>query len=472
VTFAHLVDVQIPAETDLRSVLDRFAQTALFTGGVGFAVVIDAQSRCVGVVTDGDIRQALLADVSLDDPITEVMTAPFVFAEIDYSRHQVLRLFDQRIRHVPVLDQDRRLVDLLLSSSLNTSIESTEKVIRSRAPVRVSFAGGGTDMSFYFSEKCGLVLSSTINKYCYASVSVRSDSRIVLKSREFEQSVEAASVDDLHYDGTLDLLKACVKVMRPTFGFDLETYSEIEPGTGLGGSAAISCAVIGAFNHFRNQNQLNQYDLADLAYQAERVELGIEGGWQDQYSSTFGGMNLIEFREDAIVVNPLRVQESVLLELHLNLLLFRIGGIRESGKIVEVQREGFQENLEMRHHYDQMRSLAQEMKDHLLRGELCRFGHSLDTAWKLKRRFADGISNRSTDELYAEAKACGAIGGKLLGAGGSGYLMLFSPPEQQAEIVRRLAAKGVEQETFDFVDHGVQIWSAEKRSNSPTEAEY
>jgi D-glycero-alpha-D-manno-heptose-7-phosphate kinase len=461
--FKYLNEIQFQEDLSLCEVMDHFSTTAIHTQGTGFGIVVSHQGKCIGVVTDGDIRRALVAGGGMDQPIKQAMTEDFTFARSDFSRHQILRLLDQQIKHVPVLDENDFIVDLFQFNDFNASVHNEEKIIRSRAPVRVSFGGGGTDMSFYFKDRVGVVLSSTINKYSYATIAVRSDQTITLNSREFGQKVEADCLNDLQYDGQLDLIKACAKVMNPDFGFDLETFSEVEPGTGLGGSAAISSAVIGAFNHFRNENHLNRYHLADLAYQAERVELGIEGGWQDQYAAVFGGINLIEFRKDEIIVYPLRMPEEILLELHLNLLLFRVGKSRDSGRIVSDQKQKFQSgSAELKQCYDHLANLTLKMKDELLKGDLRSFGASLDSGWQIKKRFTEKISNSFTDQLYDEAKRLGALGGKLTGAGGGGYLLIYCEPHLHAEIIGHLEEMGAQWETFDFVDHGAQVWTASK----------
>jgi len=458
--FEYLDSIQFDASLALRIVMNGFDKMATHTQGTGFGVVVDENRRCIGVITDGDIRRALMSGASIEAPVSEVMTRDFVFAGPGESSHQILRLFDKRVRHIPVIDTERHLIDLLQFSSFNASARAEKSIIRARAPVRISFGGGGTDMSFYFSDRIGYVLSTTINKFCYASVTVRSDFRTRLISRDFHEVQEYDNIGQMKYGDCLDLVKACAKAMEPPFGFDLETYSEIEPGTGLGGSAAISAAIVGAFNHFRNENYLDRYQLADLAYQAERIELGVPGGWQDQYASVFGGLNLIEFRKEEIIVLPLRVPEDVMLELHFNLLLFRIGGIRDSGQIVRDQQQRF-DNLKnaLVAKYDQLTRLTINMKDELLKGALKTFGKMLDDAWQIKKEFSNRITNAQINTLYDRAKKAGALGGKMLGAGEGGYLMLYCESAQQPDVIAAMGELGVQQERFEFVDTGLQTWA-------------
>lgn len=458
--FQHLTRIQVRPQATLKDVMRLFSETAIHTQGKGFGIVVDEAQGCIGVVTDGDIRRHLVEGATLETAVSEVMNRQFVAAKPGYSCHQILRLFDNQVRHIPVVDDNGRLVDLLQFADFTASARAQKCVIRARAPVRISFSGGGTDMTDFFRRAPGYVLSAAINKYCYASVRVRDDGRIRLKSHDFNCAVEAGSPAELAYGDALDLIKACVKLMEPSFGFDLETYSEIEPGTGLGGSSTMCAAVIGALNHFRNEKHLDSYAMADLGYQAERVELGVAGGWQDQYAAVFGGFNLMEFREHDIVVFPLKIAEDLLLELHYNLLLFRFGRTRDSGQILRDQVRQLRHDGEVLKRYQELSRLTLRMKDALLKGSLDQFGTMLHEGWELKKSFSAKISNDRIDDLYTVARSAGALGGKVLGAGGQGYLLLYCPPSCQRAMIDRLSERGARLEFFDFKDKGMETWTS------------
>lgn len=458
--FKYLKNIQVRPDQTLREVMSQFSETAVYTQGSGFGVVVQDCGRCVGIVTDGDIRRRLVSGISIDSPVKEVMNCEFVFARPGTSPHQVLRLFNKRISTIPIVSEEGALVDLLQFSSFNASSRGAKRIIRARAPVRISFSGGGTDMTDFFRRSTGYVLSVAINKYCYASILVREDGKIRLRSHDYQCSVEASTLDGLKYGDSLDMIKACVKIMEPPFGFDLETYSEVSPGTGLGGSSAMCAAVIGAMNRFRNENHLDNYALADLSYQAERVELGVAGGWQDQYAAVFGGFNLIEFRDNDIIVFPLKIPDEILLELHYNLLLFRLGGTRDSGDIVSDQMDQLRDDTCTFDRYQQLSRLTLQMKDALLKGHLGRFGSMLHRGWELKKSFSKKISSDRIDGLYNRARTAGAVGGKVLGAGADGYLMLYCAPGDQRRVIDELAEHGARLEYFDFLGHGLQTWTS------------
>ena len=460
-----LDSIQFHSNQTLKDVMKAFMSS--YVQSYGFGLIVDNQKKCVGVITDGDIRRAIVSDRSTKTPIHELMNRKFVYVTADTSPHQMLRLFDNDppITHLPILDKKGRLVNVLRSSEFRASKGMQTKLIRSRSPVRISFGGGGTDMSMYFNKNPSCVLNITINKFCYTTVSIRADNCIKLISKDFNEELEVASIDQLKYNGSLDLVKACVKLMQPSFGFNLETSSDVEPGTGLGGSASLAVSIIGAFNYFRNEKQLDKYAMADVAYQAERIELNIKGGWQDQYAAVFGGLNFLEFREDETFVNPLRLPDDILLELHYNLLMFRVGGTRESGVIISDQQEAYSfKNKKIQNQYNQQLRVALKMKDMLVKGNLVEFGDLLNEAWNIKKTFSDCISNDYIDEIYKAAIDAGASGGKLLGAGQSGYLLLFCDPKFQSSVISRLKPLGARNETFDFVETGVQTWASEGSS--------
>jgi D-glycero-alpha-D-manno-heptose-7-phosphate kinase len=463
-SFQYIKEIQFRNNQSIREVMRGLNDLAIQTEGRGFGVVVDENACCLGVVTDGDIRRKLTEGVLIDDPIECIVNENYVHASTENSPHQILRLFDNQVKNIPVLDFAGKLVDILQSSDFRASSRNEKKVIRSRVPMRVSFSGGGTDMSFFFNSNPGCVLSSTINKYCYTTIKVRSDSKIVLTSKDYNQRIEFENIEQISNDqeGSLGLIKACIHIMEPEFGFELETSSDSEPGSGLGGSSAISVSILGAFNHFRNENHLNSYHLADLAYQAERVDLGIQGGWQDQYSTAFGGLNLIEFRHNDILVTPLRISEDVFLELQFNLLLFRFGESRESGSIISDQQRTFEKSgVDLVKQYKKLSHLTLAIKDALIKGDLKKFGELFHEGWGIKKTFSQKISNSYIDGLYEMAQKQGAIGGKVLGAGNCGYLLIFCNSLYQSDVIEALKEKHAHLEHFDFVKKGLQTWTAD-----------
>ncbi len=351
------------------------------------------------------------------------------------------------------------------------------KVYRSRAPLRISFAGGGTDVSPYADERGGMVLNATIDKYAYATLRETGTSQITIESLDY-QMIQKFDLDQpLVYDGQLDLVKAAIRrlnELRKAYsgepfqtnnlqgrGFELLLHTDAPPGSGLGSSSALVVAIIGAFSQWLHL-PLTTYEIAAMAYQIERIDLGIKGGRQDQYAATFGGFNLMEFFGDRVIVNPLRIPVAILNELQYCLMLFYTGGTRLSAQILDRQTEGYvQRRSQVVTAMDEVKRLTLETKNALLQGRLDRFGSLLHESWESKKKMADSISNPHIDELYKEARRLGALGGKISGAGGGGYMFLFCPQKSQSDINVRLQAMGSERVSFNFELDGLQTWEME-----------
>ncbi len=334
-------------------------------------------------------------------------------------------------------------------------------IIRSKAPLRISFAGGGTEVEPYLSERGGAVLSTTINKCAYASLRPRDDRQISVTSLDYDVVARFDLDQPLPYDGNLDLVKAAIRRLnRPDseHGLDLFLHCDAPPGSGLGSSSAVVVALIGAFRQWLHL-PLTQYEIADLAYQIERVDLGIKGGKQDQYAATFGGFNFIEFYRDATIVNPLRVAPDVLNELHYNLLLCYTGKTRLSGRIIDTQVEGYvSRQEEVVRAMDEIKQIAIAQKNALLQGRLDDFGALLHEGWMNKKKMAAQISDASIDELYETARGHGALGGKMSGAGGGGYMFFYCPFDRKHVIAAALERLGASAVEFAFDAAGLQSW--------------
>ena len=459
--FKFLDRIIFKKETTVKEVLERFNETAIHTEKSGFGIIIDKNNKCVGVVSDGDIRRKLVNDISINIPIEMVMNKTFSFVFIDDNAHKILRQFDNKVVNLPVLDKDNKPIDLYQYSKFVASSRSEQKIIRARVPVRVTYSGGGTDMSSYINKTPAAVLSSTINKYCTSSVIIRDDEEIHINSKDLNLKYSAKTINKITFGDELDLIKSAIKIMQPDYGFDLEISSEFEPGTGLGGSSAVVVSVLGALNYFRNEQQLDIYQISDLAYQVERIDMKIKGGWQDQYATTFGGFSLIEFRQNEVIVNPLLLNKNTLLELEYNLMLFRLGGNRSSSKIQEnhIKRIDNKKNLKS---FTDMIKLASKMKESLLKGEVKTFADLLHESWLIKQKMNKSVTNNHVKDCYNKARELGALGGKLLGAGDSGYMLIYASPLYQKEIKKSLAKKGVSQETFKFSQKGLEVWTTKR----------
>jgi len=339
-------------------------------------------------------------------------------------------------------------------------------IIRSKAPLRIGLAGGGTDVSPYSDIFGGAVLNATISMYAYATLEPK-DARkgIVIHSVDKGIILKFAEIGKLPINGELDLIKGAYnKVVeqftgRP-FSFTITTWVDAPAGSGLGSSSTLLIAVLGAFSEWLKL-PLGEYDIAKLAYEIEREDLAMAGGKQDQYAAAFGGVNFMEFSENGkVVVNPLRIKESVLNELSNNLILFNTQTSRISSEIIEKQqarvKEGKNNSVEAMH---EIKRLAVLMKEAVLKGEIDKMGEILNISWQYKKQMADGISNTQIDNIYSKAIKAGATGGKISGAGGGGFMFFYCPGNSRYDVIKALESFGGQSKRYDFTRRGLETWS-------------
>lgn len=425
---------------------------------LGIVFMVDAECRVTGVLTDGDIRRQLLKDPSLDAPVQTFANREFVFARADAPREYVLKLLDHRIQVVPILDANGHLVDVFTRDRFAAERER-EVLARARAPVRISFAGGGTDLTYFFMQNGGAVVNAAIQMYAHATLRKRPGPGVTIYSHDFRRTIAAGSLSDLPDDCEFRLLTSVVKLIAPDYGFDLEVATDFPVGSGLGGSAVVAAAVIGCFNEFRS-DQWDRHEIAEMAFQAERLMLSIPGGWQDQYATVFGGFNYIEFAADQNLVFPLRLDRNTLAELEESLVLCYTGQHHDSGSIHTSQRARvLSDDAVAAAAREQMR-LTSEMKHHLLRGRLYEFGALLDNAWQAKRRLSPLVSSEALDRIYDKATRNGAVGGKLLGAGGGGYFLFFVKPFSRYVFVEAMEREGLMCTPVRFESDGLRSWKS------------
>ena len=338
-------------------------------------------------------------------------------------------------------------------------------LIRARAPLRLGIAGGGTDVSPYCDIHGGYVLNATIDRYAYAVIKLL-DEPIVRFVATDQQTEKIKTIDEpLVLNGKLDLHKAVYNNMiqlyncgRP-ISLELSTFCDAPAGSGLGSSSTLVVVMIRAFTELLNL-PLDDYTIAQLAFKIERVDCGLQGGRQDQYTATFGGFNFMEFyAEDRAVINPLRIRNWIICEMEASLVLFYTGVSRESAKIIADQsnnvKAGSVDALEAMHG---IKREALVMKECLLKGDFGGIVDSMRQGWENKKRSAKTVSNPNIDKIYNASIGAGALAGKVSGAGGGGFMMFFVPTERRMDVIRTLSQFEGQVSNCHFTKHGTQAW--------------
>jgi len=339
-------------------------------------------------------------------------------------------------------------------------------IYRSKAPLRIGLAGGGTDVSPYSDKFGGAILNATVSLFAYANIELLEENKIIVHALDRKEEQKFDWMTELPIDGTLDLLKGVYNRIQkdygiPETGFRLSTFVDAPAGSGLGTSSTLVVAIIGAFVEWLKL-PLGDYDIAHYAYQIERNDLKLSGGKQDQYAAMFGGVNFMEFYEDdKVIVNPLRIKPQYLHELENNLVLYFTSTSRESAAIINEQVKNVnnknEKSIEAMH---QLKEQARMMKEALLTGKLDQFGEILDFGFMQKRRMAHNISNSRIEEIYEAAKKAGATGGKISGAGGGGFMIFYCPRNTHHAVVEELHKFGGEIKNYTFTEYGLTTWCA------------
>lgn len=339
-------------------------------------------------------------------------------------------------------------------------------LVRARAPLRLGLAGGGTDVSPFADVHGGFVLNATIDRYAYAVIKETTDATVRFRATD-QQRDEVLPLPDgpLDLSGGLPLHKAVYNAMvygynggRP-LALEFSTFCDAPAGSGLGSSSTLVVVMIRAFAELLNL-PLDDYTIARLAHKIERIDCGLQGGRQDQYSATFGGFNFMEFYADErAVINPLRVKNWIICELEASLLLFYTGVSRESAKIIADQSDNVRSGLESA--MQAMHGIKREalfMKECLLRGDFDGIVQSMQQGWESKKRSARTVSNPHIERIYDAALTAGARAGKVSGAGGGGFMMFFVPPDRRMDVVRALEVFDGQVSNCHFTKYGTQAW--------------
>ncbi len=344
-------------------------------------------------------------------------------------------------------------------------------LIRSRSPLRLGLAGGGTDMESFYSAHGGCVLNATIDLYACCTLKPKYDGKIKFVASDIGEEFETAVTDYIEPVGALKLHKAIYNRIvkdynkgQPIGAFKMMTYCDSPPGSGLGSSSTLVVSMVKAYAELLSI-PFGDYDIANLAYEIERKDLQMKGGKQDQYAATFGGVNFMEFyKDDKTIINPLKVRKWILSELEQSLVLFYTGVSRDSGAIIEEQSKGIESKSE-----ETIKSMlaikqeAFEMKDALLRGDIKAIAESMRRGWEAKKSSSAKISNSNIDRIYDMVMNAGAMAGKISGAGGGGFIMFLVPPSKRMKIIRLLEQeKSGRTMPCHFVDDGSQSWRINK----------
>jgi D-glycero-alpha-D-manno-heptose-7-phosphate kinase len=347
----------------------------------------------------------------------------------------------------------------------------SELIIRSRSPLRLGLGGGGTDMESFYNQYGGAVLNATIDLYACCSIKPKNHGKIIFIASDLNERFECDLTNYIEPTGTLKLHKAIYNRIVKDYNNNkpichkVITYCDVPAGSGLGSSSTLVVSIIKAYVELLGL-PFGDYDISHLAYEIERVDLGMKGGKQDQYAATFGGFNFMEFYEnDRTIINPLRVRRWIVSELEQCLILFNLGTSRESSKIIDEQSlELEKQNPNTTESMLQIKQEAINIKEYILKADFDAIVESIKKGWVAKKNASHSISNDRINSLYDRIIKAGALAGKISGAGGGGFMMFFTRPSKRMEVIRALEAEKEGQiYPFHFVDEGSSSWTIHKK---------
>jgi len=337
-------------------------------------------------------------------------------------------------------------------------------IIRSKAPLRLGLAGGGSDVSPYSDIYGGLILNATINLYAYCTIEETSNNKIEICSYDSHCFKCYNSANKLKIDGEASLLKGVYNrvvkdYVHNPLSFKITTYNDAPAGSGLGTSSTMVVCILKAFVEWLGL-PLGDYEISRLAYEIERKDLGLSGGKQDQYAAAFGGFNYMEFlQNDIVIVNPLKIKRWIIDELEASMVLFFTGASRSSAAIIDEQKKntstGNNDAIEAMH---KIKQSAIDMKLALLKGDIDAFANILREGWENKKKMSNHITNTMIQEAMDTAIAAGAKAGKVSGAGGGGFIMFVVEPTRKREVIEALGKLNGFVMPFQFSDGGAHGW--------------
>ncbi len=326
-----------------------------------------------------------------------------------------------------------------------------------RAPVRISLGGGGTDLPAYYTQFGGAVLNTAINRYIYTVIEPSAGDALQITSSDFRVFYRHNGQNELATDGELGLAKAILKEFGAYDGLDIFLSSQVPPGTGLGSSGAVAVSMVTALAAWHRRT-LNKAEAAEIACDIAINKLHLPSGKQDEYGSAIGGLNHIVFTGEGTTVTPVPLESSLLETLQRRLMLFFTGKSRDSGNILRKQSDASKgqdpATLERMH---QIKALGQEMLSAFQRQDLDSFGDLLHQSWLQKRGVVQDVTNNIIDQAYATARENGALGGKIAGAGGGGFMLLYCHEDQQPAVTRALYALDLSRMDFHFDFEGTKV---------------
>ena len=438
------------------SLLD--ALNKLETNKKGIIFLVDKKKKLIGSLTDGDVRRHLLEDKVSNIKLIDIanLNPVFIYANLIRPTQITLDKLSMGYKAIPIVNEDNVIVEVISEQKIYDRIIS--KSVYSRAPMRCSLSGGGTDLQAFYIKDVGKTISLTIKKFVYCQITKHPKHEIIVETPDINQTI---NVPDGDYESALskapsNLALITLSKLKLDPGHKVKIWSDVIVGSGLASSTAMVTAIIYAFDKYKGIYR-SKNEAAELSFGIERVSAGMLGGWQDQFASSFGGANLINYSRNGHQVIPLKLSDETIAFLESSLFLIYTGQNHNSPQIQSylINKINISDNKSL----NNMNNITEKFLDILINGPLSDIGKMLNQSWKLKQDTNHKISNTKLNSLYDELLSLGAIGSKLLGAGAGGYFLSFVMPDKSKEFEIAVKNIGYSIERFNFYPKGAEAWT-------------
>lgn len=429
---------------------------------VNYLVVTEDSLKVLGVITEGDIRRYFLEKKNTNAKIKDCMKTKYIYAKTDTLYEKCIKLLDDKIKFLPILDKKKRLVDIYTNENISYKLKTKNYNYHCRSPLRISFCGGGSDVTYFFKNYESVVLNATINLYSNCIVTIRNDSKIIISSHNLSKKIQFELSDGFHIVKkeypNFEFVIELISIIKPQMGFNMTLYSDAPIGSGLGGSSALASSILGSLSLAFNKDY-SKRDLSELSYAAERYSLNIPGGWQDQYSTVMGGFNIMKFSKKYNSIIPLNIKKDILYQLEDMIFLCFIDKKRNKINPHSDQIKNFKENsIQIKNYLRQNVRISNMMIEDIVNDQINSFIEKINLLWSLKKKTSSMISNKYVDKMINFLLKSGAKSTKLLGAGVGGYIIAFVPYENQQDFKDKLNKRNFNFKKINFDLSGLVSW--------------
>ena len=450
--FKFINKIKLRSNMTIRNALKIFNQTSPLTNNKGFGFLVDKDDRCIGIITDGDIRRALLLENNLNLKLINLKKKKFISLDQNYNELDLIAYFEKNSAPIPILNKQKKVIDLIFKNDLLDQKNSQDIIYQIKIPLRISFSGGGYDFTSQIVETPLKIFSANIKKYIYTKLKTRKDKKIIINNLIIEKNYYFESINSIANQVSMkDLVICAINFFKPKLGFELEIYSDVETGTGLGSSSVITFSILKILSMSENI-KITDLEIANLAYKIERLFFKIKGGWQDQISVARIGFKLITLKKDNFKILKIKPTEEFLENLEKNILLIKFNNFRKKPK-----NQNLQPKLVSSDFIKKINNLTDDMVSAFLNEDYKKFTEIININWKIKYLRNKILKSKKLVQLIKKLDSFKIDALKLLGASGSSYLMIFAERSLHKKIISSLEGSYSQYEHIFFEDRPINV---------------